>query len=300
MPHDARSPEIPSRARRHFLGLTAAAIGVLGSSALSSAAQAEPDNPNKGSNKGGNKESNKGKSAENKHEGRGAGVGSSPGDANCFLQGTVIRTSSGEVPVEELRIGDLVETVSGQALPIRWIGRQSFKTSRAAWRESVMPIRVARGALGPQMPHRDLYLSPGHALLLDGVLIPAQELVNGTSIAPALPDACEAIEYFQILLATHEAILAEGVPAETFLPDRRNHETFSNFVEYERLYPGEPWPVLAPCAPAVCRGGREHLKALVLLGLSHVVRVQDPFKDAYERLDNVRQRLAERTEELVS
>jgi hypothetical protein len=192
------------------------------------------------------------------------------------------------VPIEELRIGDLVETVRGRALPIKWIGRQVYKKSGSVWPESVM-----RGALDEHTPHRDLYLSPMHALFLEGVLIPVKELVNGTSIAPTLPDCQVAIEYFHIMLDSHEAVLAEGAPAETFRSNTVDPESFSNFIEYERLYPGEPWPVLAPFAPVVGWSGREHLKALLHLGVSHFVRVRHPLDEAYERL-------ARRAEELVS
>jgi Hint domain len=79
------------------------------------------------------------------------------GPPHCFLPGTCILTSRGEVPVEELRIGDQVVTVRGEAKPIKWIGRQSFKKSGPAWQDSVMPIRIARGALDENTPHQDLY-----------------------------------------------------------------------------------------------------------------------------------------------
>jgi hypothetical protein len=262
--------DVPSRARRHFLGLTAAtgariaALGGLGSTAPSSAAEAKNNN---------------------NHPGWNIGVGNPHRDseANCILRSTAIQTPSGEVPIEMLRIGDLVATVRGPARPIKWIGRQVFRKSGAAWPTSVLPIRVARGALDEHTPHRDLYLSPRHGLLLDGVLITAEALVNGLSIAPDMPAGCEAIEYFQILLETHEAILAEGAAVESYRPDE-NYETFSNFTEYEQLYPGQPWPVLAPLAPVMGLGGREHLKALLRLGVSRFVQVHHPLDIAYTRL----------------
>lgn len=278
-----QSHEVPSRARRHFLGVAAAttarvaAMGALGSAALSSSAEAKSDNA--------------------KHLGWNLGKGNPHKDTSCFLRSTAIQTPSGEVPVEALRIGDLVKTVSGTALPIKWIGRQVYTRSGSSWPESVMPIRVARGALDENIPHRDLYLSPMHALLLNGVLIPVKELVNGTSIARALPDGREEIEYFNLLLDSHEAILAEGAPAETFRPNGTNQETFANFVEYERLYPGEPWPVLAAFAPVVRYGGRAHLKALLRLGVSRFAQVPDPVGDAYETAYG---RLAMRAQELAS
>ncbi len=202
-------------------------------------------------------------------------------------------TSTGETCIEDLEIGDLVETVRGEALAVRWIGRRLYKKSGSSWNDSVMPIRVSRQALDQRTPHRDLYLSPNHALFVDGVLIRVKELVNGISIAPALPAQREVIEYFQIVLDTHEVILAEGAPAETFLLRASNHENFTNFVEYERLYPAGSRPAMTPFAPIVgYEGGREHLKALLRMGVSRFIDVRDPVRNAYERI-------AERAGQLV-
>src|SRR6516165_2802239 len=106
------------------------------------------------------------------------------GGAHCFLRGTRILTPEGEIPVEDLTIGALVETLNGP-LPVKWIGRQKFEKDSPSWHWSMAPIRVARSALRDQNPHRDLYLSPGHSLFIDGFLIPVDWLVNGKSIAPA-------------------------------------------------------------------------------------------------------------------
>ncbi|WP_046862278.1 Hint domain-containing protein [Microvirga massiliensis] len=269
-----------NQARRHFLGIAAAtsaraaAIGTLAMTALSSSAHAAQRSGDQGD--------------QNDQGDQGGGR------PHCYLRGTAILTPTGEVRIEDLRIGDLVETVRGEAMPIKWIGRHVFRKSGSSWSKSVMPIRVSRHALDARTPQADLYLSPEHALFIDGVLMPVRELVNGISIVPALPEGTEVIEYFQILLDSHEVILAEGAPTETYLLRGRDYESFTNFIEYERLYGHEPRPALTPFAPLVSyNGGRAHLKALLLLGISPFVQVRDPVGSAYERL-------ATRAEELVS
>ena len=99
------------------------------------------------------------------------GPGGSP--HHCFLRGTRILTPVGEVAVEDLTIGALVETLNGP-LPIKWIGRQRFGKDSPSWHWSVAPIRVARSALGDENPRRDLYLSPSPSLFIDGFLIPVE------------------------------------------------------------------------------------------------------------------------------
>ena len=216
-------------------------------------------------------------------------------DCSCFLRGTRILTSKGEARIEDLRIGDLVVTSRGETMPIKWIGRSFFKKGSARpWPESVQPIRVSRSAIDDQTPHADLYLSPGHALYMDGVLIPVKYLVNDRSITPAMPEGMDAVEYFHIELETHEVIFAEGTPVETFLVNgSTNREKFTNFVEYERLYGTEPLPVMTPYAPIFAyNGGRGELKALLRLAVSPLVDMRDPSQVAYSRI-------AARAEEFV-
>src|SRR5260370_40673661 len=43
----------------------------------------------------------------------------------CFMSGTRIRTPTRDVAVERLAIGDVVLTAGGQAVTVRWIGRQA-------------------------------------------------------------------------------------------------------------------------------------------------------------------------------
>lgn len=194
-------------------------------------------------------------------------------------------TVTGEICIEDLQIGDRVETVRGEAMAVKWIGRHVYKRSGPAWSKCVMPIRVARHALDERTPHRDLYLSPGHALFIDGVLIRAKELVNGISVAPGLPADHETIEYFHIVLDSHDVVLAEGAPVETFLLQTRNYEDFTNFAEFARLYPDAAHTAMTSCAPIVSlSSGREHMKALLHLWTDVVYPRRAPAYNAYERI----------------
>ena len=71
-------------------------------------------------------------------------------DRSCFLKGTTIRTVDGDIKIEDLAVGDLLPTVFGGICPIQWVGRYRFKRSdpTKAWVKNVLPIRVARSALG--------------------------------------------------------------------------------------------------------------------------------------------------------
>jgi hypothetical protein len=207
--------------------------------------------------------------------------------AACFLAGTRIKTTKGEVRIEELRIGDRVVTVSGEAEPIKFIGRRELsRKSSQPWRISEAPVKISQFAIDGQ-PHSDLYVSPAHAIYIDGTLIAASNLVNGINIvANAKPEAL-SLTYFHIELDTHEAIPAEGLAVETYL--RNNLHSFDNADEYVRLY-SSPTEPLTPFAPIVrYRGVRQELA-------SHIRSALAPVYDFRKPSDKVRDRIADRAE----
>ncbi|GAB4072708.1 Hint domain-containing protein [Ancylobacter sonchi] len=146
----------------------------------------------------------------------------------CFLAGTMISTPTGDVAVEALTAGDLVLTTEGAAKPVRWLARQTVSTVFADPLR-ILPIRIAAGALGDGLPSRDLFVSTDHALLLDGLLIQAGALVNGTTIVRHA-DMPQTFTYYHVELDDHSLLLAEGVPAETFV-DNVTRRSFDNWQE---------------------------------------------------------------------
>jgi hypothetical protein len=263
-----RLPPI-SPARRHFMGIVAAGAGRLSTVAISSSflvAAFKVKNANA------------------------LGIFPrgfpNPGDHNhnCFGRGTLIRTTDGAVPVEDLANGALVMTTKG-ALPVKWVGRQTIRrNASASWHPSVVPVRVSRFAIDDQTPQRDLYLSQGHCLLVDGVLIPVKHLVNGRSIVFDDHAAMsETIEYFCVELDTHEVIFAEGTPAESFRY-WGGQIAWDNLGEYQDLF-GSEHAMMSAFAP-ICRynGGRAEVRALLRLAASRFVDVRDPIQIAYGRI----------------
>ena len=144
--------------------------------------------------------------------------GAIPNTPPCYCAGTRILTPGGYVEVEKLSPGDTVVTV-GDAGPeiceIIWTGKRSVDLARHADREKVMPVRISAGAVGAGLPLRDLRVSPDHALYLDRHLIEAKNLVNGVTIVRE-PEA-RRVTYHHVELASHAIMLAEGLPAETYL-----------------------------------------------------------------------------------
>ncbi|HEX5325230.1 MAG TPA: Hint domain-containing protein [Acetobacteraceae bacterium] len=133
----------------------------------------------------------------------------------CFAAGTRIAAERGDVPVEDLRVGDLIRTALGSGWqPIVWTGHRRVDCAHHPEPRTVWPVRIRAGALAPGVPGRDLWLSPDHALLLDGVLIPVKYLINGSTVAQV---SVGTITYYHVELRPHDAVLAEGAAAETYL-----------------------------------------------------------------------------------
>jgi len=144
--------------------------------------------------------------------------------AACYAEGTLIRTTRGEVAIERLVPGDEVVTLFGGTRPVRWIGRRHLACGRHTRPTTVWPVRVAAGALAAGLPARDLFLSPDHAVYTDGLLIPVRQLINGGTIRQ-LPLA--RVTYYHVELDRHDVVFAEDLPAETYR-DTGNRASFEN------------------------------------------------------------------------
>lgn len=193
----------------------------------------------------------------------------------CLLAGTRLRTPRGEVPVETLKIGNCVVTNDGTTKAIRWIGRTVFdRNGKMPWAEGVRPVRIAKDAIGAGLPHRDLFVSRGHLLYLNGVLIPAGDLVNGRTITIVHPDT-DRLEYYHIDLDRHDVLLAEGLPCESLLASAESRSTFGNAGELSDVMASLPAAAMALCAPlAAQNGGRSALRSRLRSALAPVIDIR--------------------------
>ncbi|MBF0859143.1 hypothetical protein HKD24_07925 [Gluconobacter sp. LMG 31484] len=171
----------------------------------------------------------------------------------CYCPGTLIATPGGERPVEDLKIGDPILTATGKVRPVHWIGRRAYDPLFAYGNRDILPVLIQAGALAEGLPQRDLVISPLHAMFIDGFLIPALHLVNGISIIQIKRP--ETIRYVHVELESHDLLLAEGAPSESFLDDG-SRGMFHNADEYQILYPDQTQRPPQYCAPRL-EGGAE-------------------------------------------
>lgn len=158
----------------------------------------------------------------------------------CYAKGTLILTKRGFVPIENIKAGYKVLTkgkihnnkfirndANIKIDPVVWISK--FKVYHL--NSDSRPICIKKNALKPNCPFKDLYVSPGHSLLLNGRMVKANEIVNGKTIYQ--DNECDSVEYYHLECENHSAILANGVLAESYL-DVNNRYVFENSISLRR------------------------------------------------------------------
>ncbi|MFY0690400.1 MAG: Hint domain-containing protein [Paracoccaceae bacterium] len=166
----------------------------------------------------------------------------------CVTRGTLIETQTGPVPVEHIKPGDMVLTKDNGPCPVRWIGSRKLTPDELAADPSLLPVRIAPGALGGDLPYRELCVSPQHRIALsnwraelmfgaDEVLVPAKALVNDRSVR--IEETQSPVEYFHLLFDQHEIVFTEGAPTESFYPGEYALRELGDAVRVElhKLFP---------------------------------------------------------------
>lgn len=143
----------------------------------------------------------------------------------CFVAGTRIHTRNGLVRVEDLEVGDEIETQDGEFQPLRLKLNRVVSSDELIERPKLRPIRIEAGALGNQLPVRDLLVSPQHRMHVSSPIVKRMfgtesVLVAATKLT-ALPgiyveDAKSEVVYFHLVMDNHEIVFAEGAPTESF------------------------------------------------------------------------------------
>jgi hypothetical protein len=149
-------------------------------------------------------------------------------------------------------------------------------------------------SLDGNAPHRDLFVSAAHMLYLDGVLIPAGDLINNTTIILEEALDRDELDYFHVELGTHDILIAEGAAAESFLPNARNRSMFDNYDDFLAIYGGDAHSqALSPYAPVLSYfGGRGELASRWRSVVAPVIDMRRPLEVARDRIDNLAERRA--------
>jgi hypothetical protein len=193
-----------------------------------------------------------------------SGTGTDSAKVICFVQGTLITTADGDIPVEDLKVGDLVQTLDSGLQPLRWMGQRHLDARELTENANLRPIRIRKDVVSAGKGVGDLVVSPQHRILIASkvaqrmfgnteVLVSAKQLlgIEGVDIADDLED----VTYFHILFDQHEIIYADGVPSESLYlgHEAQRSLTPAGREEIHALFPevASPSFMPTPCRPII-------------------------------------------------
>lgn len=147
----------------------------------------------------------------------------------CFLAGSMIRTTTGEVAVEDVQIGDEVLAFDWRnntdiVRPVVWVGkahvnvRHGLPDDEAGW-----PVRVLKDAIADGVPYKDMLITAEHCLFFKDRFVPVRMLVNGVSIF--YDKSITSYDYYHVETEQHSVITADGMLTESYL-DTGNRSSF--------------------------------------------------------------------------
>ncbi len=207
-------------------------------------------------------------------------------DVPCFVAGTMIETPQGLVAVETLKAGDLVVTAEGVARPIRWAGSKLIAPKLCKDR-NLSPIRIPKDAFGPDLPRRDLLVSPNHRVVLNGaevqlltgeeqVFVAAKFLVGFAGITRA--DSLNLVPYVHLLLDEHAVLISEGVATESLHPGDMALRALAPDAVEEVLYlfpdlKDQPFSGYGPLALRALKNWEANVVIAALSGAGHATQI---------------------------
>ena len=177
---------------------------------------------------------------------------------NCYRAGMRVLTAKGEVPVEDLKQGDLVLTAGNGFQPVKWIGTQRF-SGRILGRRGA-PVCFHAGSLGDGTPRTDLFVSPAHGMRVDGHLVAAALLLDDVTITQTATS--DDVEYVHVDLGYHDCILVEGAWGESYWENAGNRAHFHNVESFHAQFPNHDAQTGSTCLPYINEGRHPELPRL--------------------------------------
>jgi hypothetical protein len=144
---------------------------------------------------------------------------------SAFAMGALVSTPNGQIAVEDLQPGDMINTTAGEPAKLLWIGSSTIVPASGERRTPL--IRIMADTFGPSRPSSFLTVGPSARLLQtphhmrgdeasDQMFTLASEFVDGVNVIEVCPPT--PVRMFHLCLERHAAIIVGGMEMETFHP----------------------------------------------------------------------------------
>src|SRR6056297_882025 len=147
---------------------------------------------------------------------------------SAFARGTLIKTTTGPVAVEDLEPGMMLVTAEHGPSELLWIGSMTLVPDAEGLAPQDCRItRIMPDSFGMERPMTNMMAGPGARLLTrppslrdsfggERLLTPARDLADGVNVVEVTPPTSVAV--YHLCLRDHATITAGGLEFETFHP----------------------------------------------------------------------------------
>jgi hypothetical protein len=135
------------------------------------------------------------------------------GGVPCFLASAPVLTPDGYRRISSIKVGDLVTTPEGKAVPV-----QRVKVTEVDASPAVNPYVIAKGQFGAT---KELLISPNHRVLTEG------RLVEACQLGLAQHKMSGSFTYYNLELPAWAKMVVAGVTVESLAPKKRVVMTMS-------------------------------------------------------------------------
>lgn len=149
----------------------------------------------------------------------------------CFDEGTLISTPRGLVPIQDLRVGDMVQTRDNGPQRLLWVGARRLGAAELAANPHLRPIVLRAAYFG--LP-RDLVVSPQHGILLhhdmrggSETFYRAKHLAQLAGGGARVMQGKRRVRYFHLLFEDHQVVFANGMACESLYPGAQGYGALS-------------------------------------------------------------------------
>jgi len=141
----------------------------------------------------------------------------------CFLGNTPIQTDQGLIPIS--KISPKKNTIYGKKIE---------NITKTITHDTDL-VKIMAGALGKEIPSRDLIISKEHKVQYDGSLVKARSIIGKNKKVVAIPYKGEIL--YNILMDKYAMIKVNNLVCETLHPDNmiaKFYKTIANMTEEEK------------------------------------------------------------------